>query len=325
MRKLLGIVLILHGLAHAGAGMWGAGPVWLITVFWCTATVAFLAAGFGFLGVAPFRRAPLSYAVAGWVASTLLLWSFPHIFVVPGILLDLLLVASAILIKTSPGESPESLVPTSQMRRLMNAVVVIFVVYAGSVILLRPWFMRYGTTAAERATPLFGDSLYPGARYLVDNAVTIDAPADSVWPWVAQIGQDRGGFYSYSVLENLIGAHISNADRIVPAWQNPHVGDLVRAVPDDYLGGVFGSEVGWRIVALQPQRAMVLDKWGAFIVRPLDSATTRLHIRQRNPGAPTMAGNFLAPLGLLFFEPAHFIMQRAMLRGIKRRAERMAA
>jgi hypothetical protein len=324
MRKLLGVVLILHGLAHAGAGIWGAGPVWLVTLFWYAATVGFLAAGFGFLGVAPFRRYPLAFAVAGWVASTLLLWSFPHLFVIPGILLDLLLVAAAFWVTPSPDETPGQVSP-SALRRVGSVLVLVFMGYVGSVILLRPWSMRYGTTAAERETSLFGDSLYPGARYRVDNAVTIHAPADSVWPWVAQIGQDRGGFYSYALLENLIGARVRNADRIVAAWQRREVGDLVRAVPAGCLGGIFGDEVGWHIVALQPPRGMVLDKWGAFIVRPIDSVTTQLYIRQRNTGVPTIAGHFLAPLGVLVFEPAHFIMQRAMLLGIKRRAERMAA
>ena len=70
---------------------------------------------------------------------------------------------------------------------------------------------------------------------------TIRAPADSVWPWVAQIGQDRAGFYSHSILENLFGAEIKNSDSLVPAWQHRGVGELVRAVPPNYFGGRFGK------------------------------------------------------------------------------------
>jgi hypothetical protein len=87
------------------------------------------------------------------------------------------------------------------------------------------------------------------------------------------------------------------------------------------MGGILGDNAGWRIEAIEPGRAMVLEKWGAFIVQPIDSNRSRFYIRQRNPGTPSFVGNLLAPFGLLVMEPAHFIMQYGMLRGVKRRAE----
>lgn len=166
------------------------------------------------------------------------------------------------------------------------------------------------------------DDVVPGARYRMDHAITIVAPADSVWPWLAQLGQDRGGFYSYDWLERALGDDIRNADRIHPEWQERRVGDLLRAAQPDYLGGRLGRDLGWRIVQWAPPRAMVLEWWGAFVVRPRPDGTTRLHIRLRGAGRPSFAGVVVGPVNLLVFEPAHFIMERGMLRGIKARAER---
>jgi hypothetical protein len=116
----------------------------------------------------------------------------------------------------------------------------------------------------------------------------------------------------------MVGDDIRNADRIHPEWQTLHEGDLVRAVQPDYLGGIFGPNVGWHITRLEPNRVLVLGGWGAFILEPA-GGSTRLIVRTRGADKPNVA---LAPLGLLVFEPAHFIMQRRMLLGIKERAER---
>ena len=166
-----------------------------------------------------------------------------------------------------------------------------------------------------------GDELVPEAHYRMDHAVVVHAPADSVWPWVVQIGQDRGGFYSYDGLERLIGDDVRNADRIHPEWQERRVGDLVRATQRGYLGGRLGSDLGWRVAQLEPGRALVLENWGAFVVIPVDEHTSRLHVRLRGPGTPSLLGVVLGPANLLVFEPAHFIMERRMLLGIRDRAE----
>ena len=77
-----------------------------------------------------------------------------------------------------------------------------------------------------------GDELAPDAALVSTRAVTINAPPEAVWPWVAQLGQGRGGFYSYTWIENLIGCAIVNADQFEPAWQSPQPGDLVKMSPD---------------------------------------------------------------------------------------------
>jgi hypothetical protein len=205
------------------------------------------------------------------------------------------------------------------VHRVGHALAIAFVGYLLVLVALRPWHIRWGTSDEELEGPLPGDETQPAnPRYRIDHTVTVHAPAESVWAWVAQLGQDRAGFYSYAWLERLVGDQITNADSIVPTWGDRKVGDLVRAAQPDYLGGRFGRDLGWRIEQFEPSRVMVLRGWGAFIVQPVDARTTRLHIRTRGDGKPNVA---LAPLGFLMFEPVHFIMQRGMLLGIKARAE----
>src|SRR6185312_5595562 len=85
-------------------------------------------------------------------------------------------------------------------------------------------------------------------RWAATRAIAISAPADVVWPWIAQLGQGRGGFYSYDFLENLVGCDIHSAERVVAEWQSIDVGDAVHLHP----------EVGLIVAVLDPGRALVL-------------------------------------------------------------------
>jgi hypothetical protein len=199
---------------------------------------------------------------------------------------------------------------------LLAALLAMVVVY---VFRIRPWHLRWGTTVAERLESLPGDSLTPEPVGSAEHAVTVHAPIAQVWPWLVQIGRDKGGFYSYAWLENLVGCHLHNADRIVPELQNLKAGDGVWLHP---------SVPPLTVEILEPGRCMVLGSntgqpgtW-AFYVKKLDENTTRLLIRSRG----TLKPGLLSRLGYyLVFEPCHFIMERKMLLGIKRRAEALFA
>ena len=108
--------------------------------------------------------------------------------------------------------------------------------------------MRWGATDEEVNTALPGDELVPHADLTATRAVTVRASADGVWPWIAQLGQGRGGFYSYDFLENLVGCDIHSADRIVPEWQPIDEGDEVSLHP----------EVGLSVALVEPGRSLVL-------------------------------------------------------------------
>ena len=328
MRRTLGFLLVIHGLAHAGAGMWlvTSTPVWIITALWWLAITAFLASGTGLLGLSWIDRHWRAFANVGALASLALIgisWN-PILMIgaaIDGaILLDAIPVVHHILARSlGVPERPSH----RKLSRVGSVVAGLLIAYVTSILVTRPWYMRWGSSDLELAMHLTGDPLTALNGYRIDHAVTIHAPADSVWPWVVQIGQDRAGFYSYDWLERLVGDPIHNASRIVPEWQSRQVGALVRAAPRDYLGGAFGNELGWRVNALVPGRAMVLDGWGAFVLLRLSDSTSRLIVRTRGEGEPSLLGVPLAPLGLLVFEPAHFIMERGMLLGIKSRAEGM--
>lgn len=319
LRVVTGILLILHGLAHASAGMWATdtGGFALVTILWEGATLGFMAAGAGLIGIEWLHRIwrPL-IAIAAFSSLTLLLLYGHPLFVV-GIAADFAAIALAIVTARITGKHPTTLHPGRAVRFL----IVGFIAYTGIVIGLRPWYSSWGSTRSERQMVLIGDPPMGESHYRIDHAVTINAPVDSVWPWLVQIGQDRAGFYSYDWLERALGADIRNANAIVPAWQTRRVGDLVRAVQPSYLGGIFGSEPGWKISEMESGRAMVLENWGAFHLEPISDRVTRMHIRTRGRGIPTVSGIAISTVQLLIFEPAHFIMERGMMLGIKQRAE----
>jgi len=324
--RVLGVVLVLHGLAHAAVGVWAAerGARWLVTPLWWLAMTGLVAAGFGALGLAPFRRRWQPTAVVALLASLVLLTVDGRTVLLIGMAVGAAVYVALARIGGEPAASAESPAPrASAWRRIGTAAAIASLAYVSLAIVARPWHVRWGVSDAERTVPLFGDELAPGQGYRMDHAVTIDAPADSVWRWLVQIGQDRGAFYSYDWLERAVGDDIRNADAIHAEWQRLERGDLVRAVQPTYLGGIFGPDVGWRVAAIEPGRAFVLERWGAFVIRPVGEERSRLHVRIRGDGRPSMAGLLLGPIDLLVFEPAHFIMERGMLLGIKARAERM--
>ena len=187
----------------------------------------------------------------------------------------------------------------------------------GAAVVLRRWALRFGTTVDERLDTLPGDDQVPFPDLVATRAVTIAAAADRVWPWVVQIGQGRGGFYSYSSLENLVGANIHNADRIASAWQDLHVGDQV----------LLAQNMPLDVVHVDPGHALVLggtDQPGSpvlfswsFVLRGLPDGCTRLLVRERY--------GYVRPWARLVVEPTSlvsFLMSQRMLRGIKERAER---
>jgi hypothetical protein len=118
---------------------------------------------------------------------------------------------------------------------------------AALIYVLRRWQLRWGATGEEASATLAGDDIIPDADLVVTRAISVNAPADQVWPWIAQIGQGRGGFYSYDKLENLVGCDIHARTR-----SSPVAGRQGRR------RGQARAEVGLEIAAVQPPRALVL-------------------------------------------------------------------
>lgn len=200
-----------------------------------------------------------------------------------------------------------------------RATLLALAVLLSYAFVLRPGLLRWGSVTGEAEKPLPGDSLVPDAASGANRAITIQAPPERVWPWVAQIGQGRGGFYSYTWLENLVGCQIVNADRIHAEWQDIKPGDGIRLHP---------AMPPIPVALVEKNRALVLGGAGgpkemprvswAFVLEPGATGSTRLLVRWRSAAQPSFGARLLYQYLL---EPIHFIMERRMLLGIRERAE----
>lgn len=185
---------------------------------------------------------------------------------------------------------------------------------------LRERRRRWGSTETERALRLPGDEFVPNPQWIYDHAISIDAPRAAVWPWLVQLGQGRGGFYSYEGLENLVGCQIHNVLEIRPELQRLGVGDTI--VTHGRSG--FGPPV----TRIEPERSLVLggppnrkgsrSTWAFHLLDGPDGSTRLL---ERGRG---LAGKGLGEklgFGPYLIDPIGFVMSKKMLRTIKQLAE----
>jgi hypothetical protein len=193
----------------------------------------------------------------------------------------------------------------------------------------------------ERRGIMPGDCLVPNPMGVVTHGITIDAPPEHVWPWLAQMGAGRAGWYSYDRIDN--GGH-SSADAVVPELQHVASGDIMPATP--------GMTDAFRVAVVRPPHDLILtvpEPGGAnqvsweFLLMPLNHARTRLIVRGRisrrwpgsireraRPPGPLIfieriyeiLAHMPKPLMLAAAGLGHHVMQVRMLKSIKRRAER---
>ncbi len=209
---------------------------------------------------------------------------------------------------------------------IMTMLVLVILVYAW---VIQPWFLKWGATDEEIRGLWPGDDLIPGSSIVYTRAITIKAAPSEIWPWLVQIGQGRGGFYTYELLENMLSADIHNTNRIVPEWQQLKVGDKVMMGPKEGVWGnafdIVGEIVpGTSLVLITPGKSQTRvapirgnGTW-AFILVPVDEKTSRLIIRGRRMESRDQAINLL--YGSVI-DSAQFIMERKMMMGIKERVE----
>ena len=200
---------------------------------------------------------------------------------------------------------------------------------------LHPSLLVSGSTGEEQERSLPGDDLVPDPMWIATRAETIAAPAEHVWPFLAQMGWGRGGYYAYSFFDP---RHTTDARGIVPRLQDLRAGDVLLDGP-----GCDETKGAWKVAAIEPGETLVLhslrdpisgreldpedrgNRWidcsWAFALEEETPTRTRVLVRTRIASAPTYARLALR----LAFGPGDTVMQRTMLRGIKERAERAAA
>lgn len=185
---------------------------------------------------------------------------------------------------------------------------------------IRPWMVAWGASFDEVTAMLPGDELVRSGATRTTRALTIDAPARAVWPWLAQIGEDRGGFYSLAVLERAVGARIHNADRIHPEWQDLQVGDSI------WLARRYGDNARQIVAVVQPQSHLVLMSPADFdrLQRGgTASGAWAFYLRGSADRTRLIARGSGRLVGTPWFDIAHFMMERRMMCGIRDRAEQM--
>ena len=212
--------------------------------------------------------------------------------------------------------------------------------------------VSWTATDQERAMPLPGDDLVPSPMVQATHAVTINAPPQQVWPWLVQTGQGRAGFYSDSPFwdrsvdwyyrrlsrgqpgKDAVGYHVGTDERIVAAWQNPRVGDIIAdGPPGTAYYVVRQAEPGksWVLFTdthlryLLPARLRDNPRLGIFgelsdstVLTEPEPGTTRVIRRMRLSCGPRPFRAYVVPIVLVWGEA---ITARNLLRGVKRRAE----
>jgi hypothetical protein len=179
---------------------------------------------------------------------------------------------------------------------------------------LRKWVLTWGSTPHEATSRLPGDELLEDADGVSTRAIEIYAPSSAVWPWLAQMGPSpRGGAYTYDWIENLLGLNMHSVERVLPEFQHPQVGETIG----------FGSN-RMRLERVEPRQTLSWrsqdGNWvWSFVLREEDGRTRLIsRNRFRLPTLPTR-------IAMLPMEPASLLMERKMLRGIKRRAEQLTS
>ena len=187
---------------------------------------------------------------------------------------------------------------------LATAFLVILV--ALFYLVYRPWQLSWGATTDEVTRPMMGDGLVKDPTFNATRAVTINAPAEQIWPWIVQIGYKRAGFYSWDFLDN---DGIPSAERILPEYQNLKIGDVVP-LSEEADADVIDMESNESLLLVFQSDGTVTWAWALY---KIDANRTRLVTRLR-----WRTSSVVSQFMLDAFE---IVMMRKHLLGIKRRAE----
>lgn len=211
---------------------------------------------------------------------------------------------------------------------LAGAIVLLVGLY---YLLFWPWLSRWGATDVEVQHSLPGDDLIATPIFVTTKAITIQATPDEIWPWIMQLGVDRGGMYSYLWVENwLMRLNVQNSDEIRPEWQTLQVGDFLRFTPKDFA---LNPGPGLYVKQIEPNYALTgcfglensppdcnnAATW-QFVLVPQADGATRLILRSQTAGINSPTAVAAAKLAQAF----QFYMERKMLLTLKARGEMLA-
>lgn len=199
----------------------------------------------------------------------------------------------------------------SKRKRILAGIGIVLVFLVTSYMLIRPFHLRWGAADSEVTMSMPGD--LDGLRWT--RAITINAAPDDIWPWIVQWGQGRGGWYSYDWLENIFGFNIHTADRILPEFQSPAIGDpicMAAGTCTSFISIIEKPEwFGWQ--SSDPDGKPVWSFTLGLI--PAETGKTRLVIRE------SFDKNALPAPVLTLIEIPDVVMELKALDTVKQRAE----
>ena len=203
------------------------------------------------------------------------------------------------------------------MRNLLKSILIIsfiaslqFLIYG---IFLKHIITTWGASETEVSMPMAGDD--KNLAITATRAISINASKPEVWKWLIQLGADRGGFYSYSFIEEALGYETRHQDAITPEFKEIKVGDLVRGSINEKHSIV---PYNFEVLYVKPGETFVLDNWGTFLLKEINGQQTRLIIRTQDAANKK---NVWLKIASYVEIPFHFIMERRLLMGVKARAE----
>ena len=203
--------------------------------------------------------------------------------------------------------------------------LLVFVLIVPTWPIWRLWLGNWGSSSGERARNWPGDALVAADHETYTRAVTIAAPADRVWPWLVQFGLDRAGFYSYELLERLVGIPVTNLESIEAGMQSLAVGDTIRLhprAPEIPVGRVSpGKYVCFGVERSSSSPEALPDpvrSWSMYL-EPSGPGSCRFILRGCVESIRDRSWS--RRIGRAIEAPIDFVMEQRMLRTVKRLAE----
>ena len=190
--------------------------------------------------------------------------------------------------------------------------------YLGVICIVHPWFIHRGLSQIEYKGHWPGDEAVPRSEASGSRAIIVHASSERVWPWLTQIGQDRGGFYSYRWLENIFGAKMPDVRQIIPRWSIREMGQALVMAPVERIGPVATMEIVHAEVGRRLTYRNTEGVW-SFIIQPLGQDECRLICR--GTWKPSKSA-FVRMARFFVFDPIHYLMEWKMIRTIRSLAEK---
>lgn len=197
------------------------------------------------------------------------------------------------------------------MTFILNITVIIAVQLMLYLLFLRPKILKWGTTKAETEMSMIGDEMAPTIS--ATRAISIDAAKSTVWHWLIQLGADRGGFFSYAFIESVLG-YEKREGELKLEFNDLEVGRIIPGSIDESKSVI---KFNFPVVAVEPERAFVLEEWGTFLLQVIEPEQTRLIVRTHGTKPDRLLDKVIDLFGVF----AHYIMERRMLLGFKSCAE----